>query len=571
MEINKTPVDIKTLIQTSSIQIYDKTKLIDKLQHYFSEEEQKLYVVNLFLYLNYHPVDDFVVNLENVWKFIGFSNKANGKRLLKQHFTENRDYKLIFIRTDENKTLLIRTDEQKNKDNRGRKEETIMLNINTFKKLCLKSNTDNADKIHDYYIKLEMVYNELMKEQLEEQQKKIQLLENKPETEGFCYKNGYIYLIKDESSIGSYKIGLCDNPDKRLTTLNIGSSQKTLEFVGVFKCNNTKSAEKIIHVILDPFKIKKRNEWFYLSNNIELNYAVYIIKKSIEITDNYNFIDHESFKIYAEKLPLEIVEKEKKTKKYTNSNFLKRNDKLSQYNGVSWCIKNNKWASRLTKDNKTIFLGVYDTEIEAAIIYNDYASYLNNKVNTNYKLNEIINYVPNPRDILEENYKNKYENKTSSFNGVYFITSLGIFEASIQYKNKSYKLIKNESDLECAKVYNEQALYFNNHFETNYKLNEIPNFVTIEKNHIPLTKTSLDGKVHQLEKLKKKKYSRFTGVTIRNDNGKFRTYIKHNGKVIHCGTFKDELDAAKAYNLKAEELNKLESTQTKYELNNLEL
>ena len=44
MEINKTPVDIKTLIQTSNIQIYDKTKLIDKLQTHFSEEEQKLYV-----------------------------------------------------------------------------------------------------------------------------------------------------------------------------------------------------------------------------------------------------------------------------------------------------------------------------------------------------------------------------------------------------------------------------------------------------------------------------------------------------------------------------------------------
>ena len=204
-----------------------------------------MYVSNLFLYLNYHPVDDFVVNLENVWKFIGFSNKANGKRLLKQHFTENRDYKIA----------LIRWDERKNEG--GYNQETIMLNINTFKKLCLKSNTDNADKIHDYYIKLEMVYNELMKEQLQEQQKKIQLLENKPETEGFSYKNGYVYLIKDESSIGSYKIGLCDNPDKRLTTLNIGSSQKTLEFVGVFKCNNMKYAEKIIHVILDPFKIKK--------------------------------------------------------------------------------------------------------------------------------------------------------------------------------------------------------------------------------------------------------------------------------------------------------------------------
>ena len=27
-----------------------------------------------------------------------------------------------------------------------------MMNVNTFKKLCLKSNTDNADKIHDYYV-----------------------------------------------------------------------------------------------------------------------------------------------------------------------------------------------------------------------------------------------------------------------------------------------------------------------------------------------------------------------------------------------------------------------------------
>lgn len=557
MSIIKIPIDIKTLIQTSSIQIYDKNKLIDKLKEHFTEEEQKLYVANLFIYLNYHHVNDFVVNLDNVWKFIGFSNKANGKRLLKQHFTENKDYKIVFIRSDEN---------PENTNLGGRPQETIMLNINTFKKLCLKSNTDNADKIHDYYIKLEMVYNELMKEQLEEknkqleeQEKRIKLLENKPETEGFCTKSGYIYLINDTSSTGSYKIGLCDNPDKRLTTLNISSSQKTLEFVGVFKCKNMKSAEKIIHVLLEPFKIKKRNEWFYFSDKYEMNYAIHIIKKSIGITDNYDFIDHELFKIYAENLPIEEIDKDQKTKKYTNSNFLTHPNKLSQYNGVSWCIKNNKWASRIGYDNKTIFLGVYTTEIEAAVVYNDYASYLNKTQNTNYQLNEIEDYIPNPRDILEENYKNKYENKTSSFNGVYFIRSKGIFEASIQYKKKSFKLIKNELDLECAKVYNEQALYFNNNFKTNYKLNDIPDFITIEKNHIS-----------DLEITKKQRYSRFTGVTIRNDSGKFRAYIKNNGKIIHCGTFKDEIDAAKAYNIKAEELNQLETTKIKYELNNLE-
>jgi hypothetical protein len=456
------------------------------------------------------------------------------------------------------------------------------MNVETFKSLCLLANTENSKSIRKYYYKLEQLLHGLLEEQanelqnqlkeknkqLEEQEKRIRLLENKPETEGFCTKPGYIYLTRDTSSVGSYKIGLCDNPDKRLTTLNISSSQKTLEFVGVFKCNNTKSAEKIIHLILEPFKIKKRSDestrfdssaWFYFPNDIDINYAVHIIKKSIEITNNYDFLDYNSFKIYAEKLSLEIINKEKKPEKYTNANFIKRTGKLSIYNGVSWCIKNNKWASRIGYDNKIIFLGVYTAEVEAAVVYNDYASYLNKTQNTNYKLNEIEDYIPNPRDILEENYKNKYENKTSSFNGVYFIRSKGIFEASIQYKKKSFKLIKNESDLECAKVYNQQALYFNNNFNTNYKLNDIAYFITDEKNHIS-----------ELEITKKQRYSRFTGVTIRNDSGKFRAYIKYNRKVINCGTFKDEIDAAKAYNLKAEELNKLETTKIKYELNNLE-
>ena len=66
---------------------------------------------------------------------------------------------------------------------------------------------------------------------------------------------------------------------------------------------------------------------------------------------------------------------------------------------------------------------------------------------------------------------------------------------------------------------------------------------------------------------KLQKYSRFIGVSIRNDTNKFRAYIKYNGKRIDCGTFTDEIDAAKAYNLKAEELNRLPTTIIKYTLN----
>ena len=437
-----------------------------------------------------------------------------------------------------------------------------MLNINTFKKLCLKANTENAAKIHDYYIKLEMVYNELMKEQLEqkekqieEQQKTIELLENRPDTEGFSVKKGYIYLIKDTSSIGSYKIGLAENPDGRLTTLNVSSSNKSLKMLTNFQSSNMKYAEKLIHILLEPFRIKKRAEWFFFSNDLELNYAINVIKTGVKIVDECSFIDYISFKNYADNLPNKLEtqillnEKEiifEKPDKYTNVNFMKKPDKISNYNGVSWCIRQNKWVSRLTKDNNTVVLGYYLSELDAAIAYNDYASYLNESLEIKYRLNRLENYVPNPRDLLEEYRQKRFQSKSTNFNGVYFIKSKQIFEASIQYKRKSYKLIKNTSDIECAKVYNEQALFFNNNFGTKYKLNDIENFIIQEKNHI-----------HELEISKIKKYSRFVGVSVRNDSNKFRAYIKHNGKRIDCGTFVDEIDAAKSYNKKAEELNNI--------------
>ena len=315
MEISKTPVDIKTLIQTSSIQIYDKTKLINKLEEHFSEEEQKLYVSNLFLYLNYHPVDDFVVNLENVWKFIGFANKANGKRLLKQHFTENKDYKIVFIRTDEN---------PQNTNLGGRPQETIMLNINTFKKLCLKSNTENADKIHDYYIKIEMVYNELIKEQLEEQQKLIGENQKKLETtqkelqkektwrnkmlNRRCFdadEGDHVYIFKDnlENEDSILKIGKTKNLVDRERFYS--NTNKSGGIVYYKKCKDSGLIEKLCHHMLDKFRMNKMQEWFNIDLELvkkTIDTVIYFVDENINNMENFIPQISESFKIKSELL-----------------------------------------------------------------------------------------------------------------------------------------------------------------------------------------------------------------------------------------------------------------------------
>lgn len=41
------------------------------------------------------------------------------------------------------------------KDLGGRPEETILLNIDTFKNLCIIAKTENGKKIRKYYYKLE--------------------------------------------------------------------------------------------------------------------------------------------------------------------------------------------------------------------------------------------------------------------------------------------------------------------------------------------------------------------------------------------------------------------------------
>ena len=50
----------------------------------------------------------------------------------------------------------------------GHNKETIMLNIETFKKFCLKAGTKKADEIHDYFIKMEEVFHEVLMEESEE-------------------------------------------------------------------------------------------------------------------------------------------------------------------------------------------------------------------------------------------------------------------------------------------------------------------------------------------------------------------------------------------------------------------
>jgi len=116
--------------------------------------------------LNYDTKKDFVIELDDVWKWIGFTRKDNARKALEKYFVENIDYKILLHQMEENsqKNIFLHLEENSQKDETqkfkeipklGRPTEQIMMTVNTFKKFCLKAGTKKADQIHDYYIKLE--------------------------------------------------------------------------------------------------------------------------------------------------------------------------------------------------------------------------------------------------------------------------------------------------------------------------------------------------------------------------------------------------------------------------------
>ena len=87
-------------------------------------------------------------------------------------------------------------------------------------------------------------------------------------------------------------------------------------------------------------------------------------------------------------------------------------------------------------------------------------------------------------------------------------------------------------------------MYFNNHNNTKYILNDIPGYITIEKNIY-----------QEIQNKKLTQSSKYTGVTFSKQIQKYKSIIVNNKKQIHLGSFVNQIDAAKAYNKKAQEFN----------------
>ena len=135
-----------------------QNKLINKIKENFTDTQQQLFIASFFCYLNYNQNNDFVIDLDNIWKWLGFSQKIRAKNVLEKNFIIEKDYKI----------LLAQLSEQDKEQHGGHNKQTILMTIKTFKLLCIKSETKKANEIHEYYIKLEELLNIVIEEDCSE-------------------------------------------------------------------------------------------------------------------------------------------------------------------------------------------------------------------------------------------------------------------------------------------------------------------------------------------------------------------------------------------------------------------
>ncbi len=115
--------------------------------------------------------------------------------------------------------------------------------------------------------------------------------------------------------------------------------------------------------------INKQRGHFYARRSGKLpngkRFSPLMHREIMKITDPKTIVDHKDLDTFNnQKVNLRVA-----TLSQNGSNTCPRKKSTSKYLGVSWWKRENKWRAALTKNKKTIHLGGFKNEIDAAKAY----------------------------------------------------------------------------------------------------------------------------------------------------------------------------------------------------------
>lgn len=101
--------------------------------------------------------------------------------------------------------------------------------------LCMRSNTKKSKQVQKYYIELEKLLDKYKNIIIEQQNKKIKILENDLNKQDYPEK-GRCYIFEEIDELGEkyYRIGQSDNLKNRMKTHNSSSSIYIIYYYYIF-------------------------------------------------------------------------------------------------------------------------------------------------------------------------------------------------------------------------------------------------------------------------------------------------------------------------------------------------
>lgn len=183
-------LNISQLIEKNSLTRltwnYDN-KIINKIKEKFTENQQQLFVANAYCSLKHDTKSEFIIDLENIWRWLGFQRKEHAKTVLVKNFVVDIDY---ITKGFGKKEELEEKESTETDDKIGTyNKDKIFLTIYAFKKFSLRAGPKKGDEIFDYYIKIEELLQEAVHR--ESNELKLQLCTGKSDREKVFeeYKN----------------------------------------------------------------------------------------------------------------------------------------------------------------------------------------------------------------------------------------------------------------------------------------------------------------------------------------------------------------------------------------------
>ena len=122
-------VDLITNNPITKLTETHNNNLLNKVKNTFNESEQQLFIASFYSYLNYHKTDDYIVDLDNIWQWLGFNQKFNAIRILEKNFEVEKDYKISLDASIKQKIIQINNKQNFAPHLGGAKKQAVVVII----------------------------------------------------------------------------------------------------------------------------------------------------------------------------------------------------------------------------------------------------------------------------------------------------------------------------------------------------------------------------------------------------------------------------------------------------------